>query len=145
MSGLVNSLLGLGHPLLDIIATVDEGFLDSFGLKLNNQVLAEDKHKPLFTALAEKPGMQYVPGGATQSSISVAQWMLQVPGATSFMGCIGKDDFGVIMADSAKANGVNIQYMVDEKLPTGTCGTCILDGERSLVANLAAAGSYQVN
>ena len=33
--------------------------------------------------------------------------------------------------------------MVDEAAPTGTCATCIMDGERSLVANLAAANNYK--
>lgn len=34
--------------------------------------------------------------------------------------------------------------MVDESTPTGTCGCCIADGDRSLVANLAAANNYKV-
>jgi hypothetical protein len=36
------------------------------------------------------------------------------------------------------------EYYVDEGTPTGTCGVCILNTERSLVANLAAANKYQV-
>ena len=35
-------------------------------------------------------------------------------------------------------------YMVDEATPTGTCAACIVGGERSLVANLAAANNYKV-
>ena len=31
----------------------------------------------LFQELADKPDVQYVPGGATQNSIRVAQWMLK--------------------------------------------------------------------
>lgn len=38
---------------------------------------------------------------------------------------------------------LQVQYMVDEAAPTGTCATCIMDGERSLVANLAAANNYK--
>jgi adenosine kinase len=34
--------------------------------------------------------------------------------------------------------------MVDEATPTGTCAACIVGGERSLVANLAAANNYKV-
>jgi len=33
-------------------------------------------------------------GGATQNSIRVAQWMLQVPGSTSYFGAIGTDNYG---------------------------------------------------
>lgn len=35
--------------------------------------------------------------------------------------------------------------MIDESTPTGTCGCCIADGDRSLVANLAAANNYKVS
>jgi adenosine kinase len=38
------------------------------------------------------------------------QWMLQIPGATSFMGCIGKDKFGEEMKNNAQAAGVNVNY-----------------------------------
>jgi sugar/nucleoside kinase (ribokinase family) len=34
-------------------------------------------------------------------------------------------------------------YQVDDSAPTGTCGVCIMDGERSLVANLGAANNYK--
>lgn len=32
---------------------------------------------------------------------------------------------------------------MDESTPTGTCGVCIVGGERSLVANLASANNYK--
>lgn len=35
--------------------------------------------------------------------------------------------------------------MVDEATPTGTCAVCIVDKERSLVANLAAANNFKVS
>lgn len=34
--------------------------------------------------------------------------MLQVPGATSYMGCIGKDKFGEEMKKNSKLAGVNV-------------------------------------
>ena len=34
-------------------------------------------------------------------------------------------------------------YQVDESTPTGTCATAVMGGERSLVANLAAANNYK--
>ena len=52
--------------------------------------------------------MAYIAGGATQNSVRVAQWMLQVPGATSYMGCIGYDDFGQRMQKTAEQDGVNV-------------------------------------
>jgi adenosine kinase len=62
---------------------------------------------------------------------------------TAFMGCVGKDDFGGRLTECAKADGVLTHYMVDESTPTGTCAVLVNGGERSLVANLAAANNFK--
>lgn len=145
MSGLKRVLLGMGNPLLDVSAVVSQEFLDKYDLKLANQILAEEKHIPMYKELAAMSNVEYIAGGATQNSIRVAQWMLQVPGATSYMGSVGNDEFAKKMTATATSDGVNVQYMVDESTPTGTCAVCINGTERSLVANLAAANNYKVD
>ncbi|KAB2066418.1 Adenosine kinase 2 -like protein [Gossypium arboreum] len=136
-------LLGMGNPLLDISLVVDEEFLKKYDIKLNNAILAEEKHLPMYQEMASKPNVEYIAGGATQNSIKVAQWMLQIPGATGYIGCIGKDKFGEEMKKNSKAAGVNVQYLEDETAPTGTCAVCVVGGERSLIANLSAANCYK--
>jgi adenosine kinase len=142
MAGLI---LGMGNPLLDISNKVEADTFEKYGIKAGDAILAEDKHQPLFKELADKDGVQYIAGGATQNSIRVAQWMLQKNKATSYMGCIGKDEFGEKLTEACKNDGVNALYMIDEKTPTGTCACCILDKERSLVTNLSAANNYKVD
>lgn len=73
----------------------------------------------------------------------VAQWMLDAPGATTYMGCVGKDENAKVLRRVAEDAGVRVEYYEDPELPTGTCACCILGGERSLVANLGAANRYQ--
>jgi adenosine kinase len=136
-------LLGMGNPLLDISAVVDDAFLAKYDVQLNNAILAEDKHKPMYDELSSKDNVEYIAGGATQNSIRVAQWMLQIPGATSYMGCIGKDKYGEEMKKNAEAAGVKAHYYEDEAAPTGTCAVCVVGGERSLIANLSAANCYK--
>ncbi|KFM58991.1 Adenosine kinase, partial [Stegodyphus mimosarum] len=41
-------LLGLGNPLLDISANTDHSFLEKYGLKPNDAILAEEKHIPMY-------------------------------------------------------------------------------------------------
>ncbi|KVI09711.1 Adenosine kinase [Cynara cardunculus var. scolymus] len=153
MAGYEGILLGMGNPLLDISAVVDEDFLKKYDVKPNNAILAEDKHLPMYDELAAKDNVEYIAGGATQNSIRVAQvinfffpglqWMLQIPGATSYMGCIGKDKYGEEMTKNSKSAGVNVHYYEDETKPTGTCAVCVVGGERSLIANLSAANCYK--
>ncbi|EDO43711.1 predicted protein [Nematostella vectensis] len=136
-------LLGMGNPLLDISATVDKDFLDKYGLDENNAILAEDKHKPMYQEMIDKFNVDYLPGGATQNSIRIAQWLLgKETKATSYMGCIGEDAFGKTLTDIATAAGVHVNYLINKEIPTGTCAVCITGKHRSLVANLAAANNY---
>ncbi|XP_076940080.1 adenosine kinase 2-like [Bidens hawaiensis] len=136
-------LLGMGNPLLDISAVVDHQFLSKYDVKVNNAILAEDKHLTMYDEMSSKYKVEYIAGGATQNSIRVAQWLLQIPGATSFIGCIGKDKYGEEMKKNSKSAGVNVQYYEHETAPTGTCAVCVIGGERSLIANLSAANCYK--
>ena len=137
-------LYGMGNPLLDISADVPSSYLDQYGLKPNDAILAEPNHLPIYKELIEKyQPVQYIAGGATQNSIRVAQWMLQRRHATSYIGCIGKDEFGVQLRQQANKDGVCVQYLETTEHPTGTCACLITEKVRSLVANLGAANHYK--
>ncbi|XP_036396100.1 adenosine kinase-like isoform X2 [Megalops cyprinoides] len=138
-----NVLFGMGNPLLDISAVVDKDFLDKYGLKPNDQILAEEKHKALFEELVKKPKVEYHAGGSTQNSVKIAQWMIQQPHkVATFFGCIGTDKFGEILKQKAEEAHVDARYYEQSEEPTGTCAACITGDNRSLVANLAAANCY---
>ncbi|XP_073452867.1 adenosine kinase isoform X6 [Aquarana catesbeiana] len=138
-----NLLFGMGNPLLDICAVVDKDFLDKYGLKANDQILAEDKHKELFEELVKRFNVDYHAGGSTQNSVKVAQWMIQKPyKVATFFGCIGTDKFAEILKTKAEEAHVDARYYEQSEQPTGTCAACITGDNRSLVANLAAANCY---
>uniref|UniRef100_A0A3P9J0P4 Adenosine kinase n=1 Tax=Oryzias latipes TaxID=8090 RepID=A0A3P9J0P4_ORYLA len=139
-----NILFGMGNPLLDISAVVDKDFLDKFGLKPNDQILAEDKHKALFAEIVKRNKVEYHAGGSTQNSVKIAQWMIQKPHkVATFFGCIGTDRFGEILKKKAEDAHVDARYYEQNEEPTGTCAACITGDNRSLVANLAAANCYK--
>lgn len=129
------------NPLLDISADVPMDLLEKYNVKLNNAILAEEEHLPLYKELVEKYPVQFIAGGATQNSIRVCQWMLGVPGATSYFGAVGDDEYGKTLAKCATEEGVLVHYQKTDK-PTGTCAVLINGGERSLVANLSAANCF---
>ncbi|CAH0482020.1 unnamed protein product [Peronospora belbahrii] len=140
---LTHSIVGLGNPLLDIVVDVTPEFLTKYGLKLDNAILADESHVPMFEELqTHKP--VYIAGGATQNSIRVAQWMLNKHNtkATSFFGSVGKDTHGVKLQECAEADGVNVSYLKHDDIKTGTCAVCVVDSERSLVADLSAANHF---
>jgi len=137
-------LLGMGNPLLDISATVDAEFLGKYKLEANNAILAGDEHQPIYAEVCEKFKVEYIAGGATQNSIRVAQWMLQEP-STSYIGCVGVDEYANTLKAAASAGGTNVCYMEKPGVPTGTCAVLITGDDRSLVANISAANEYDVS
>ena len=101
-------LLGMGNPLLDISATVPLKLLAKHNLKVNNAVLTEDE--VIFTELTSNYAVDFIAGGATQNSIRVAQWILGLKHATSYIGCVGRD--GETLEAKAKEDGVRVRYQV---------------------------------
>lgn len=136
-------LYGMGNPLLDISAEVPADYLDRYGLKPNDAILADAKHLPIYQEIVDNHDVEYIAGGATQNAIRVAQWMLGGKFSTSFIGCVGNDQFGKQLEQQATKDGVKVQYLVDEEHPTGTCACLITEKVRSLVANLGAANAYK--
>jgi len=137
------SLIVICNPLLDLSASVQKEILTKYDLKPANAILAEEKHLPLYDELINNYEVQYTAGGAGQNSARAVQWMMQKPNSTIYFGCIGKDTHGKKLREEATSDGVNVQYLEDDKHGTGTCACLITDKERSLVANLAAANHYK--
>jgi len=136
-------LLGMGNPLLDISAKCDADTLTKYGIKGGDAILAEEPHFPLYDELMAKPDVEYIAGGATQNTIRVAQWMMQTEGASTYMGCVGKDANGTKLEECCAKDGVKAVYRKDAETPTGTCGCVIVGHERSLVTKLEAANNYK--
>jgi adenosine kinase len=59
--------------------------------------------------LAARSDVDYIAGGAGQNTTRVCQWLLQYPNATTYMGCIGDDEFGRKMVETATKDGVNVR------------------------------------
>lgn len=73
MAQAVPSIVGLGNPLLDISTEVSDELLQRYELSMNNAILAEEKHLPLFQELVQNYQCDFTAGGATQNAIRVAQ------------------------------------------------------------------------
>ncbi|KAG5673767.1 hypothetical protein PVAND_003787 [Polypedilum vanderplanki] len=135
-------LLGLGNPLLDISAIVDNEYLAKHDLGPDNAILAEDKHMPIFTELQEKYNAEYIAGGSVQNTLRVCQWILDKPNVAAYFGCVGQDKNAEILEKRARADGVDVCYQKNEEQLTGRCAVLITGKHRSLIAHLAAANFF---
>ncbi|KAF0311579.1 Adenosine kinase [Amphibalanus amphitrite] len=137
-------LFGMGNPLLDISAHGDQEFLDKYGMKPDDAILADDKHMPMYDEMVEKYKVNYVAGGATQNTLRTAQWLLDRPNTSTFFGCVGRDATSETLSATARKAGVNVVYQYNDSTPTGRCAVVVTQGGkcRSLCAHLAAANCF---
>eukprot|EP01062_Namystynia_karyoxenos_P083549 TRINITY_DN9629_c0_g1_i1.p1 TRINITY_DN9629_c0_g1~~TRINITY_DN9629_c0_g1_i1.p1 ORF type:complete len:1131 (+),score=294.71 TRINITY_DN9629_c0_g1_i1:80-3472(+) len=138
------TLLGLCNPLLDMSLRVDHAFLEKHGLAPNGWAAATSETLGIFEAMASNPETVYTPGGSGMNTLRVAQWILETPGATTFIGTTGADDFGKTLHKATEAEGVAFPVIQHPELPTGTCAVLLTGDERSLVANLGASAAFEV-
>ncbi|XP_068150227.1 uncharacterized protein [Drosophila tropicalis] len=136
-------IIGFGNPLLDLTTSIEDTMLlEKYGLEPNAAIIAEEKHMPLFDEIANQENLQVSAGGACQNSLRVFQWIVGTPLRALFVGAVGNDKFGEVVAKRARADGVGTLYQVREDSPTGTCAVIISGQNRSLVANLGAAAFF---
>ena len=117
-----------------------------FYKKNNSYEIKNTQNKHSYEELLKNHKVEYIAGGSTQNTIRVAQWILhETPKATIYTGCIGNDSYGQTLQKEATQDGVNVQYLVDEKEPTGTCAVLVTDKDRSLVTKLGAANHFKIS
>uniref|UniRef100_A0A1I8FA49 Adenosine kinase n=1 Tax=Macrostomum lignano TaxID=282301 RepID=A0A1I8FA49_9PLAT len=134
--------MGMANPLLDLANTIDAAYLAKYNLKPNDAILAGPEHAQIFDDLIGRPDTQYIPGGATQNAIRVAQWLLRTPKATSMFGCVRlDDDIGKRLRDCMETAGVRPAYQcLPNSEPTGRCGRADLPAEGTASSGHPADG-----
>ncbi|KAK8124912.1 adenosine kinase [Apiospora kogelbergensis] len=137
------ALLCLENPLLDIQAQGNEALLEKYGLKANDAILAEEKHKALYEDLLTNYDAKLIAGGAAQNTARGAQYILPA-NSVVYLGGAGDDKYAAILHDAVKAAGLRVEYRVDPKEPTGRCGAIITGHNRSLCTDLGAANHYDL-
>jgi adenosine kinase len=140
-------LFVIGNPLLDIsIELHDNAILDKYELQAGHASLAGDKQMPIYDELWNMEGRETIPGGSGLNSARAANYMLKnqgQEGAVTYFGSIGKDEKGEALQNELKTAGVNGNFHIDQETPTGTCAVVVVNKDRTLCANLAAACKYQ--
>ncbi|KPI85777.1 adenosine kinase-like protein [Leptomonas seymouri] len=134
------SVLCFGHPLLDMMATVDEAFLKEHNVQPGSVTLAAPEQLVLFTKLLDdlSESVEFVPGGAAMNTARIFSWMLP-EARVSYVGALGKDRFAEILKNALSTAGVHQLFEECDAKPTGTCAGLVVNKDRTLLAHLGAA------
>lgn len=130
------AVIGVGSPILDVLATVPEAFLEQVpGEKGGMELVDEDQMADLLKRLPETP-VEVAGGSAANTVLTLARLGLPV----SFLGQLGDDQRGRDYAANAARHGVDTARL---KYGTGASAVCLSlvtpDGERTMRTCLGAA------
>lgn len=130
----------LGNPLMDIIAQAPVTLLEKYQLKLDNCVLANERHKGLYEEILQLNPL-FVPGGSALNTARVASWMLRQSFPVGFIGSLGNDNHADLLTQLAIREEVEI---IAEKhaSATGHCLVLVNNKDRSLVTNPGASRTF---
>jgi adenosine kinase len=133
-------MLCFGHPLLDMMATVDEAFLTAHNVEPGSITLATPEQLGLFSQLLDdfEGKIDFVPGGAAMNTARIFSWLMPTA-RVSYVGALGKDRFAEILKNSLVSAGVQHLFEECDGKPTGTCAGLVVNKDRTLLANLGAA------
>jgi len=130
------------NPLIDAVIPVEESFLEKWGLKNDDAILANESFQPLINQVVSNPDAFMTPGGAGQNTLSMAQWMMQEKGTTIMVGSVGPDSNKNLLEGMMNKNGVRCLYQQLEGKNTGCCAILCCNNNRSIVASVAASGCF---
>jgi len=132
-------VLGVGSPLLDTLARVEDTFLGKIsGSKGGMELVSHDEQKAIIEKL-EVP-TEEAAGGAAANTIS-ALGRLGVP--VSFHGVVGNDVAADLFTAAFRNAGVHTGHLVVGTEPNGRCLSLVTpDSERTLRTCLGAAATF---
>jgi len=135
-------VLGVGSPLLDITAKVGSGYLERFKLTPGSSGVCSDKQVQIYPELSSWFPTETLPGGPALTTIRVAQWMLHLEKATSFIGAVGKDETASKLTSACAKVGINPEFFAQEDEPTGALARLICDDKTTELTHVAAGNTY---
>jgi sugar/nucleoside kinase (ribokinase family) len=138
-------IMGMGAALVDVLAEVDESFLEAHKLTKGHMHLIDAAQAQVLNAQMDQSRM--VSGGSAGNTVvGYALFGGAQAGKAAFAGCTANDALGRVFAKSITAAGVNyISLPSTGTAATGICYALITpDGERTMCTYLGASGEFDM-
>ena len=135
----MDKIIGLGNALVDVLATLkDDSLLHEMNLPKGSMQLVDDvKFQEINTCFAGMKTHLATGGSAANTILGLSC----LGASTSFIGKIGKDEYGNFFRENLEKNGIEDKLLLSD-LPSGVASTFISpDGERTFGTYLGAAAT----
>ena len=137
MNSAEKKYLGIGSPIVDMLAQVEEVFLGKISGEKGGMELVSTEELSGIVALLDSPPLKACGGSAGNTSFAIAR----LGAAASFLGQLGSDADGAFYADSFGAQGgdkTKFKYL--STVHTARCLSLVTpDSERTMRTDLGAA------
>jgi len=128
-------VFGIENPLIDLLATVSEEFLERQGLTKNTMVLVEQERFQALLAALSGTDIHPEPGGSCANTLL---GIAQLGGRTAYCGKAGRDDYGRLYVEKLRAAGVEPYIQTDGHLTGSTVILVTPDAARTMNTYLGA-------
>lgn len=134
------SVVGLGNPLLDTTATVEDAFLEEHGFTRGGMHLIDLEQSARLMQLIRTMNPSVNPGGSVANALASA---VSLGGRALFLGAIGKDEYGEEYRRLIQGIGIE-SALRPVPVPQGSCTVMVTaDGERTMATHLGAAVRFE--
>jgi len=133
-------VIGIGSPLLDIVINIEGKVLSELKIKKGSMNLISSEESRKILKKLENIKCKTELGGSASNTLS---GLNSLGCQVSFLGVIGRDDYGKFYQDKMKEEGI-ISYLISHKKDlTGHSIILITpDGERTMLTHLGAALNF---
>jgi sugar/nucleoside kinase (ribokinase family) len=129
-------LVGVGSPIMDIVAQVPESFLANVHGEKGGMVLVDDAEMARVLSLLDVPLSQSTGGSAANATFNAARLGLR----TAFVGKLGNDALARTYMERFRAAGIDVARFKNGDRPNARCLAMVTpDAQRTMRTNLGAA------
>jgi sugar/nucleoside kinase (ribokinase family) len=129
-------LVGVGSPIMDLVAKVPDSFLTNVSGDKGGMVLVDDQEMSRILALLDDPPAQTTGGSAANATFNAARLGLR----TAFVGKLGNDPLATTYRERFRMAGVDVSRFKQGRVPNARCLALVTpDAQRTMRTNLGAA------
>ena len=131
-------VVGLGSPLVDVVARVDDVLLDRLGLIKGSMTLVDlNQAEAIYASM---PASIEVSGGSAANPMAV---IAALGGRSGFIGKVASDAMGEVFTHDITAAGVDFEAALHPGQGTGRCLVLVTDdAERTMATHLGVANTF---
>ena len=131
-------VVGLGSPLVDVVAQVGDDLLERLELTKGAMTLVELEHSDAI--YASMPSSIEVSGGSAANTMA---GIAALGGRAGFIGKVADDELGQVFTHDITASGVDFEAAIHDGVGTGRCLVLVTpDAERTMATHLGVANTF---